>query len=180
MNLSLSVQQDYYNKSALKAIALLFLIYAGIDFFLLDYSKDNAFSISAYLKFIICLLFMIGSKETTFFFEKGGSITAAMDMSIILLCVSLAIINIFIVEHPLSKYLGIGLLLGVPSLIHLLSNAINKIEIKAFKSNVINMLRFTLGGVAILYFSIILLFFIVGEWDWYIKSISDLIGVHML
>jgi len=174
------MEYKYFNKKVGYAVLILLFLYLAIDLFLLDYSSASAYSVAAYLKFTICIFFMAGSRDKSFFFEDEDSIVAAADISVVMLCISLICMNFLLIDYPLSKYIGVILIFGVPSYIHLVSKTLSALEFLAWPKMFIKLSAVALKVSLIVYIGVILVFFTLGEWRWDIKNIADFFNVQML
>lgn len=175
-----NVNYTYFNKKSGYAFILLLALYLSIDLLLIDYSSKNAYSIAVYLKLVICIFFMGVAKETKYFFEDEDSIMAAADMSILLFCVSLIFMSIFTIKLPLSKYVGIVLIIGIPFILQLTIKSLNYLNSTSSLRIFNKLWAITLKLLLVVYICIILIFFTLGEWRLDLKNISELFSVSMM
>lgn len=172
--LSLTDNGDrYFNKVSLLHVLFLITLYLISDIYMINYSADvYAYSKGFYFKLILCLLYLIGSKDNNISINPGASIQAAFHFSVSVLCIWMAITG-FILEHvTLSKFTGIFLLFGVLSSFNLIDEIIKVIRLKSNNSGmyvfeiILKILLFSMFCLAVY-----LLF--IGEWQWDIKPFYE-------
>lgn len=175
-----NLNYTYFNKNSGYAFTLLLILYLSIDFFLIDYNSENAFSIAVYLKLVICFFYLGVAKEAKSFFEDDDSIMAASDMSILLFCVSLIFMSIFTLKLPLSKYVGIVLVIGIPFILQLTIKSLDYLDHQLPPKTFNRLWAVILKVLFVLYICIIFVFFTLGEWRLDLKNISELFSVSMM
>ena len=128
-----------FSKSALLHILFLVVLYLVTDLFLINYNEDvNAYSKGFYSKLVLCVLYLIASKEKSLTNQPCKSIEAAFHFSVTVLCIWMGIMSLTLDYVELSRFTGIFLLFGSLSSFNLIDETIKSIRLK-MKVNTISL-----------------------------------------
>ncbi|MBE0421317.1 hypothetical protein EI165_14470 [Pseudoalteromonas nigrifaciens] len=168
-------KQDYFNCIALLHIIFLMVLYVVIDVFVIDYSIDeNAFSKGFYSKLVLCILYLIGSKDKPLIVQEHKPIDAAFHFSVFALCLWMGVLSFALDSVTISRFVGIFLIFGGLSGFNLIDETLKIVRLKVNENSF--GLLFTEITLKIFLFSIFCLaafFLIAGEWIWDIKPFYE-------
>lgn len=170
----LSNNGSYFNKTALGHIMMVAFIYVVIDVLLLVLSSEDFVSKSFYSKFVVCIGYLVASKNDSPLEENKTSFESPFHFASYVFCVWLAISNFIIGDIPLSKIVGIFLVFGVFAGFSLLAEflKLNKVSY-AVKPTIILIFEGFLKVSLFVTLVSALLFLTLGEWKWFIKPFYE-------
>jgi len=168
-------EEQFFNKVALLHILFLVVLYLVIDLSLINYNEDvNAYSKGFYSKLVLCLLYLIASKEKSLTTQPNKSIQAAFHFSVAVLCIWMGVMSLIFENVGLSRFTGIFLLFGGLSSFNLIDETIKVTRLR-MKEHTVG-LYFIETMLKIILFSIFCFsayFLIIGEWQWEIKPFYE-------
>jgi hypothetical protein len=168
-------EEQFFNKTALLHILFLIVLYLVTDIFLINYSEDvNAYSKGFYSKLVLCVLYLISSKEKSLTIQTNKSIQAPFHFSVTVLCIWMGVMSFIFDNVGLSRFTGVFLLFGGLSCFNLIEETIKVTRLKIKESTL--ALYFIETILKIILFSIFcfsVYFLITGEWQWDIKPFYE-------
>lgn len=165
---------NYFNAKAILHCIVFFLIFVIIDVAIFYTSSDNFLSKSFYSKFIVCLGYLLASKNESPLEKSDSSLEFTFHFSSYLLCIWLGLSNLISNEIEVSKVVGIFLLFGVFAGFNITAELLkfnkSKYVEKPFK---IVLVEGVLKGLLSITLISALVFLLVGEWSWFIKPFYE-------
>ena len=167
----MSDKQNYFNRTALLHILFLIVLYLFVDVFVIDYANDeNAFAKGFYSKFVLSILYLVGSKEPQVLPQEDKSIEAAFHFSALWLCLWMGISSLVLENVDISGFVGVFLIFGGLSAFNLANELLKIIKLKIVNNSTAKFLmERTLRIFPLAIFVMAAFFIFIGEWRWDIK-----------